>query len=184
MNAYDKSQSLRIATLAGGCFWCLESIFAKLTGVIKVTSGYTGGSTENPTYEEVCTGTTGHAECIQIAHNALQITYDTLLEVFFAYHDPTTPNQQGNDIGTQYRSAIFTHDETQSSAAHKTIDQLTNTQALNKPIVTEITDLKTFYAAEAYHQSYYLNNPNNPYCNAIITPKLIKLREKHLHLLG
>ena len=184
MKTTDTSHSKDLATLAGGCFWCLESIFAKLNGVTKVTSGYAGGSTVNPTYEEVCAGNTGHAECIQISHNPLQITYGTLLEVFFAYHDPTTPNRQGNDIGTQYRSAIFAHDDTQTKTANKTIHQLTDAQAFDKPIITEIVKLDTFYIAEDYHQSYFINNPNNPYCNAVITPKLAKLRQKHLHLIS
>ena len=184
MTTSKNLSSVEQATLAGGCFWCLESIFINLHGVTQVESGYTGGNTDHPTYEDVCSGTTGHAECIQISHNPAQIKYETLLEVFFAYHDPTTPNQQGNDIGTQYRSAIFTHNEAQSVTAHKTIKQLTLTQTFTQPIVTEISNLETFYIAEDYHQSYFLNNPNNPYCNAVITPKLSKLREKHLHLLN
>ncbi len=171
------------ATLAGGCFWCLESIFENIHGVLQVVSGYTGGSTVNPTYQDVCAGITGHAESIQISFVPQQISYQTLLEVFFAYHDPTTRNRQGNDTGTQYRSAIYTHDDEQSSIAQQTIHSLDLTNTFEKPIVTEVTRLDVFYKAEPYHQQYFSSNPNNPYCNSVITPKLSKLRQQHAHLI-
>ena len=183
MNTETRPISNHLATLAGGCFWCLEPIFSNLIGVLKVTSGYAGRSTKSPTYQEICTGATGHAECIQIKYVPQEIPYDTLLDVFFAYHDPITPNQQGNDIGTQYRSAIFAHSDIQFTTAANTIELLTNNQIFNNPIVTELTILKKFYKAEDYHQEYFLRNPDNPYCNAMITPKLHKLRLKHSHLL-
>ena len=183
MNSAPSSRSTHLATLAGGCFWCLEPIFSNFIGVLKVTSGYTGGSTPNPTYQAICTGDTGHAECIQIQYVSNEISYDTLLDVFFAYHDPTTLNRQGNDIGTQYRSAIFAHNDIQFTTATKTIERLTNNQTFDNPIVTELTVMEKFYEAENYHQEYFINNPDNPYCNAMITPKLHKLRLKHSHLL-
>jgi peptide-methionine (S)-S-oxide reductase len=171
------------ATLAGGCFWCLESIFDNIHGVLQVISGYTGGSTVNPTYQEVCAGITGHAECIQLSFLPQQISYQTLLEVFFAYHDPTTLNRQGNDTGTQYRSAIYTHDDHQSSIAQQTINSLALNHTFEKPVVTEVTRLDVFYKAEPYHQQYFSNNPINPYCNSVITPKLSQLRQQHAHLI-
>jgi peptide-methionine (S)-S-oxide reductase len=172
-----------LATLAGGCFWCLEPIFLKLQGVIQVTSGYAGGQTINPTYEDVCSGTTGHAECIQLSYTPDQVTYQTLLEIFFTYHDPTTPNRQGNDVGTQYRSVIFTHDQTQSKTAHRTIKSLDYSSNFDNPIVTEVSKLEVFHKAEDCHQQYFRSNPSNSYCNAVINPKLVKLRKKHAHLL-
>ena len=183
MTSEPSSRSTHLATLAGGCFWCLEPIFSNLIGVLKVTSGYAGGSPPNPTYQAICTGDTGHAECIQIQYVSNEISYDTLLDVFFAYHDPTTLNRQGNDIGTQYRSAIFAHNDIQFTTATKTIERLTNNQTFDNPIVTELTVMEKFYEAENYHQEYFINNPDNPYCNAMITPKLHKLRLKHSHLL-
>ena len=172
-----------LATLAGGCFWCLEPIFLSLQGVIQATSGYAGGQTTNPTYEDVCSGTTGHAECIQLSYTPHQVTYQTLLEIFFTYHDPTTLNRQGNDVGTQYRSVIFTHDETQSKTAHRTIKSLDYSSIFDTPIITEVSKLEVFYKAEDYHQGYFSSNPSNPYCNAVINPKLVKLHKKHAHLL-
>jgi len=171
------------ATLAGGCFWCLDSIFDNIHGVLQVISGYTGGTTVNPTYQDVCAGITGHAESIQISFLPQKISYQTLLEIFFAYHDPTTLNRQGNDIGTQYRSAIYTHDDHQSSIAHHTINSLELTHTFEKPIVTEVTRLGIFYKAEPYHQQYFSSNPNNPYCNSVITPKLSQLRQQHARLM-
>ena len=182
-NLDTHSTTKPLATLAGGCFWCLESIFDNLHGVLQVISGYAGGSSTNPTYEEVCAGATGHAECIQISFSPEQVSYRTLLKVFFAYHDPTTLNRQGNDVGTQYRSAIFTHDEAQSTTALQTIASLDHTRTFDNPIVTKVSSLEAFYKAEDYHQGYFRSNPNNPYCNAVINPKLAKLRKTHMHLL-
>jgi peptide-methionine (S)-S-oxide reductase len=163
---------MELATLAGGCFWCTEAIFRRLNGVMKVTSGYTGGKTENPTYEQVCTGTTGHAEAIQIEFNPAVITYETILEVFFATHDPTTLNQQGADIGTQYRSAIFYHSQSQKDAAEKMASGI-------RGAVTEIVPYSVFYPAEIDHQQYYEINGKAGYCTYVIDPKIHKLLEKY-----
>jgi peptide-methionine (S)-S-oxide reductase len=160
------------ATLAGGCFWCTEAVFRRIKGVEKVTSGYAGGHVENPTYEQVCTGTTGHAESIQIEFDPAVIKYETLLEIFFATHDPTTLNQQGNDIGTQYRSAIFYHTAEQRKAAEEAKGKI-------KGAVTEITGYTNFYPAEVDHQQYYEINGNAPYCSIVISPKIHKLMERY-----
>ena len=167
-------EGAEIATLAAGCFWCTEAVFQQLPGVISVTSGYTGGHVPNPTYEQVCDGNTGHAEASQIVFDPKKISYAKLLETFWKMHDPTTLNRQGNDEGTQYRSAIFYHSDAQRETAEKSKAEA---QAhFKKPIVTEITKAGDFYAAENYHQDYYrLNKNRNPYCRAIITPKLEKL---------
>lgn len=166
------------ATLANGCFWCTEAIFEELDGVISATSGYTGGETENPTYKEVCTGTTGHAECLQIVYDPAIITFDELLEVFWETHDPTTLNRQGADVGTQYRSGIFYHTPEQKEKAEAYKAALDKSGAFDKPVVTEITPFTTFYPAENYHQQYYENNNNtNPYCRVVIRPKLEKFRK-------
>ena len=162
-----------IATFAGGCFWCLEAVFTRIPGVIRVASGYTGGHTVNPTYRQVCTGDTGHAEAVQIEYDPLLIDYDKLLAVFFAAHDPTTLNRQGNDVGTQYRSAVFYHDEAQQLAAQQAI--ATQQEQLDEPIVTEVVPLPTFYPAEIDHQGYYDAHSGQPYCAMVITPKLRKL---------
>jgi peptide-methionine (S)-S-oxide reductase len=167
--------SLEKATIAGGCFWCTEAIFQKLKGVVKVTSGYSGGHKENPTYREVCNGQTGHAEGIQIEFDPSKIKYDTLLTIFFKLHDPTTPNQQGNDIGPQYRSAIFYHDDEQKKIAETVKKKLTDDKYFMQPIVTEITKFTNFYPAEDYHQNYFENNKDQPYCRVIIDPKIRKL---------
>lgn len=161
-----------IATLAGGCFWCTEAIFRRLRGVTKVTSGYTGGTVANPTYELVCTGGTGHAEAIQIEYDEQEISYETILEVFFALHDPTTLNQQGADIGTQYRSAVFYHDDKQKSLAEKA-------KASASGAVTEISPATVFYPAEVDHQQYYEINQSAGYCSYVIAPKIRKLLEKY-----
>jgi peptide-methionine (S)-S-oxide reductase len=166
------------ATFANGCFWCTEAIFEQLEGVISATSGYTGGHTKNPTYKQVCTGETGHAECLQIVYDPAKITFDELLEVFWETHDPTTLNRQGNDIGTQYRSGIFYHNEEQKQKAEKYKAELNKSGAFDNPIVTEITPFTVFYPAENYHQEYFENNENNnPYCRVVIRPKVDKFRK-------
>ena len=177
MNAQvgDKTDT---ATFATGCFWCTEAIFEELNGVLKVTSGYTGGHVNNPTYKEVCTGETGHAECVQIVYEPGKITYDELLEVFFEVHDPTSLNRQGADVGTQYRSAIFYNSDEQKQKAEYYKNELNKAGAYSKPIVTEISPLDRFYVAENYHQEYYENNKNsNPYCAVVIRPKLEKFQK-------
>ena len=170
--------SVETATFANGCFWCTEAIFEELEGVISATSGYTGGTVENPTYKQVCTGETGHAECLQIVYDPLKITFDELLEVFWETHDPTTLNRQGADAGTQYRSGIFYHNQEQKEKAEKYKAELDKSGAFDKPIVTEITPFNKFYPAEDYHQQYFENNENaNPYCKIVIRPKLDKFRK-------
>jgi peptide-methionine (S)-S-oxide reductase len=169
-----------LATVAGGCFWCIEAVFEQLAGVEKVVSGYAGGTVPNPTYKQVCTGTTGHAEVVQITFDPAVIGYRDLIEIFFAFHDPTTLNRQGHDEGTQYRSAIFTHSEDQKRIAREVIAQLTRDQAFDDPIVTQVAPIGAFYPAEDYHQGYYQANPDQPYCRATIPPKLKKLRAKYL----
>ena len=164
------------ATLAGGCFWCLEAPFEELRGVDEVVSGYAGGHAENPTYEEVCSGSTGHAEVVQVAYDPDVISYADLLAVFFALHDPTTKDRQGPDVGSQYRSAIFTHDDEQREIAEATIERLAG--EYDDPIVTEVEPLDVFYPAEDYHQDYYANNPQRAYCQVQIRPKMQKVREK------
>lgn len=173
------SKNLETAIVANGCFWCTEAIFQLLEGVASVTSGYTGGTIKNPTYKEITTGTTGHAEAIRIEFNTTLISYQEILEVFFSTHDPTTLNKQGYDKGTQYRSAIFYNSESQKEVAEKLIAALSNAEVFNSPIVTEITKLSTFYNAEAYHQNYYNNNKNQGYCVAVINPKLEKFIKKY-----
>jgi len=166
------------ATFATGCFWCTEAVFEELNGVLSVTSGYSGGSNPNPTYKEVCTGETGHAECVQVVYEPNKITYDELLEVFFEVHDPTSLNRQGADIGTQYRSAIFYHNEEQKRKADYYKNELNKSGAYDKAIVTEIASFSKFYPAEDYHQEYYDNNKNsNPYCSVVIRPKLDKFEK-------
>ncbi len=169
-----------LATLAGGCFWCLEAVFNELKGVDKVVSGYSGGTVVNPSYEEVCTGRTGHAEVVQITFDPQVITYDDLLQVFFTIHDPTTLNRQGADVGTQYRSAIFYHSPEQKAAAEKAIAEINAAKIWNGPLVTEVTALDKFYAAEAYHQRYWERNPTQGYCRMVIEPKVIKFRKQFL----
>ncbi len=170
--------SENIAILAGGCFWCIEPVFSQLVGVSQVVSGYIGGHTLNPTYKEVCTGSTGHTEAIKITFDPAQISFDELLEVFFVAHDPTTPNRQGNDAGTQYRSAIFCQDADQRLSAQKMVARLNAEKLWPAPIVTEINSAATFYLAEGYHQYYYDNNLNQPYCMAVAAPKVAKIRAK------
>ncbi|MCB2179974.1 peptide-methionine (S)-S-oxide reductase MsrA [bacterium] len=171
------------ATLAGGCFWCLEAVYDELTGVISVESGYAGGNIPDPSYKLVCTGTTGHAEVVQVTFDPEIITYQDLLNVFFTIHDPTTLNRQGADIGTQYRSAIFYHTPEQKEIAKQTIQQFTDEGVWDDPIVTEIVPLTDFYLAEDYHQEYFTNNPNQPYCRAVVAPKVAKFRKKFVNKL-
>lgn len=179
MDNLTKSKSLSKATFAGGCFWCTETIFERLKGVTKVVSGYTGGTIKNPAYREVVTGRTGHAEAIQITYDADVITYQELLDVFFSTHNPTTLNRQGYDVGTQYRSAIFYHDEDQKKEAEKIIKALTEANVYDAKIVTEVKSFTKFYVAEAYHQDYYINNSTQSYCENVINPKLRKFLEKY-----
>ncbi len=167
-----------IATFGGGCFWCTEAVFLELRGVEKVESGYAGGAMENPSYEAVCSGRTGHAEVIQITFDPATISFHDLLEVFFATHDPTTLNRQGADVGTQYRSVIFTHSPEQQAAAEAMIGELNASGALAGPIVTQVVPYANYYPAEGYHQNYYADHPTQPYCSAVIPPKLTKLRQK------
>jgi peptide-methionine (S)-S-oxide reductase len=173
------SDKLEIATLANGCFWCTEAIFQRLNGVEKVTSGYSGGKVKNPTYNEVISGETGHAEVIQIQFDPKIITFQEIMDVFFATHDPTTLNRQGYDVGTQYRSAIFYHSTTQKEVAESFIKALTDDKVFGKKIVTEVTAFDVFYEAEEYHQNYYNNNKNQGYCVAVINPKLEKFIKKY-----
>lgn len=172
------SQKTETATLAGGCFWCLEAIFGQAKGVLKVTSGYCGGHTPHPTYQQVCTDTTGHAEAVQILYDPQVISYRDLLDIFFAVHDPTTLNRQGADVGSQYRSAIFYHDETQRRLAEATIAELDAAKIWPNPIVTQVVPLDVFYPAEAYHQNYFARHPEQPYCSSVINPKVKKFRQK------
>jgi len=165
------------ATFGTGCFWCTEAVFQELKGVLKATSGYTGGHVANPSYEEVCTGTTGHAEALQIIYDPAVITYDELLEVFWEAHDPTSLNKQGNDVGTQYRSAIFYHNDEQKEKAEHYKAELNKSGAYDKPIVTEITGVTKFYPAEDYHQNYYNTHGSQPYCYLVIRPKVEKFEK-------
>jgi peptide-methionine (S)-S-oxide reductase len=168
-----------VATLGGGCFWCLEAVLLDLRGVTRVESGYAGGRTPNPTYEQVCTGSTGHAEVVQVEFDPQVITFRDLLEIFFDIHDPTTLNCQGADVGTQYRSAIFYHTPEQKAVAEKVIAELNASGTWPAPIVTEVVPFTGFYPAEKYHQEYYRQNPNQPYCRAVISPKVDKFRRHH-----
>ncbi len=167
-----------VATLAGGCFWCLEAVYDRLDGVESVESGYMGGHTAAPTYGDVCDGNTGHAEVVQITFDPRVVSYRDLLEIFFVIHDPTTLNRQGNDTGTQYRSAIYHHSPEQKAAAEKIIAELTAQKAFASPIVTEVVPVVKFHMAEPYHQEYFSNNPNQPYCQYVVAPKLAKFRDK------
>jgi len=173
----------QIAVFAGGCFWCTEPVFSQLKGVSKVVSGYIGGHTQNPTYKEICNGDTGHAEAIQVTFDADQVSFETLLEIFFVSHDPTTMNRQGNDVGTQYRSAIFCQNDAQRDAVKKMITKLNEAKLFNAPIITQINGAETFHPAEDYHQYYFANNPNQPYCLAVAAPKAAKIRAKYAALI-
>ena len=170
-------ENKQIATFGGGCFWCIEAVVQRLKGVEKVVSGYTGGSIENPTYQAVCSGSTGHVEVVQVTFNPEEISYEDLITIFMTSHDPTTLNRQGADRGTQYRSAIFYHDDIQKASVAKVISELK--EQFPAPIVTQVAPLDIFYAAEAYHQDYYTNNSNGGYCTMVISPKIKKLKEKY-----
>lgn len=170
--------NLETATLAAGCFWCVEAVFDDLNGVEDVVSGYTGGHKDNPTYQEVCSETTGHAEAVQIRFDPDTISYEDLLRIYFTVHDPTTLNRQGGDIGTSYRSAIFYHDEAQRAAADAVIKEVTAEGLYPDPIVTQVVPASTFWPAEDYHQEYFANNPTQPYCAAVVAPKVAKFRQK------
>jgi peptide-methionine (S)-S-oxide reductase len=170
---------LELATLGGGCFWCTEAVFSELNGVVKVEPGYSGGAAPNPTYQEVCTGRTGHAETIQITYDPKIITYKELLQIFFTTHDPTTLNRQGADVGTQYRSIIFYHTADQKQIAADVIREIESKGVWDKPIVTELKPLQVFYKAEDYHQEYFKRNPTQAYCQIVIAPKVAKLRKQY-----
>ena len=172
------------ATFAGGCFWCTEAVYAQIKGVKSVTSGYLGGEVPNPTYKDVCTGLTGHAEAVEIEYDPAVVPFEKLLEVFFATHDPTTKNRQGADVGTQYRSGVFYHDDKQKQVAEDVIKRLDAAGAFPAKIVTEVTKATTFYPAEAYHQDYFANNPGQPYCQAVVAPKVDKVRKVFKDLLA
>jgi len=169
--------SVDTATFGAGCFWCVEASFESLKGVVSATSGYSGGGIKNPSYKEVCTGRTGHAEVVQVVYDPTVISFKDLLEAFFTVHDPTQLNRQGNDVGTQYRSAVFYHNEEQRELATKAIAKLNAAKAFPKPIVTEVSAFSTFYSAEDYHQQYYENNPDQPYCAMVVQPKLEKFKK-------
>ena len=176
--AHDATRE--VATLAGGCFWCLDSVFRDLKGVEKVESGYAGGESPNPTYRDVCSGMTGHAEVVQVTFDPTVLSFRDLLGVFFTIHDPTTLNRQGADVGTQYRSAVLYHSPEQREAAEEVIDELTRNRVWEDPIVTEVTAFTTFYPAEEYHQNYFAKNPDQPYCQVVIAPKVAKFRKAYL----
>ena len=180
----NDSSAREVATLAGGCFWCLDAVFRDLRGVEKVESGYSGGTVVNPSYEQVCSGRTGHAEVVQVTFDPTIISFRELLGVFFTIHDPTTLNRQGGDIGTQYRSAIFYHSPEQRTTAEQVIRELTAEGLWDDPVVTELTPFAAFYPAESYHQDYFNRNPYQPYCAAVIAPKVAKFRSKYLERLA
>ena len=174
----QSSDNLAVATLGGGCFWCLEAVFDELAGVTDVVSGYAGGKVANPNYREVCNGTTGHAEVVQVKFDTATLSFADLLRVFFVMHDPTTPNRQGADIGTQYRSAIFYQDETQRNEAEAVISEINAAGIYPNPLVTEVAPFTEFFAAEDYHQEYFRRNPYQGYCQALVAPKVAKFRQK------
>ena len=177
------SSRTEVATLGGGCFWCLEAVYQELRGVEKVESGYSGGDVPNPTYRQVCSETTGHAEVVQVTFDPDEVSYGDILEVYFTIHDPTTLNRQGADVGTQYRSVIFYHTEEQKRTAEEVISEIESEGIWNSPIVTEVVPLDEFYVAEDYHQNYFRNNGFQPYCQVIIAPKVAKFRKQHLERL-
>ena len=176
--AIGKAHSTEVATLGGGCFWCLEAVFEQVQGVKKVESGYAGGKMDHPSYEQVCSGRTGHAEVIQVTFDLQVISFADILNVFFATHDPTTLNRQGADVGTQYRSVIFYHTPAQKKTAEKKIAELNTAQIWDAPIVTEVKPFQGFNRAEDYHQQYFRDNPTQPYCQAVIAPKVVKFRKQ------
>lgn len=172
-----------VATLGGGCFWCLEAIFKEVKGVERVVSGYSGGHVVDPTYEQVCTGTTGHAEVVQITFDPATISYRRLLEIFFSIHDPTTLNRQGNDVGPQYRSIILYHTPAQRETAQEVMEELERANVWDDPIVTQVVPFERFYPAEEYHEDYFARNPHQPYCRLVIAPKVQAFRRKHAGML-
>ena len=176
----DSRDAMETATLAGGCFWCIEAIFNEVPGIETVVSGYTGGTTPNPSYGDVCGGATGHAEAVQLVFDPKRISFEQILRIFFTVHDPTTLNRQGADIGAQYRSAVFYHSEGQRAIAERVIDELNAAGVWDAPIVTEVTPFDHFYAAEDYHQRYFERNADQPYCRVVIAPKIAKLRAEYL----
>lgn len=178
MSENQTNNDREVAFLAGGCFWCLEAVFDRLQGVASAESGYMGGAIENPTYEQVCEGDTGHAEVVRVEFDPATISYRELLQVFFSIHDPTTLNRQGSDVGTQYRSAIFYQSAEQKSCADAVIDELTKQKLYGAPIVTQVVPASTFYVAEGYHQRYFENNPQQPYCQFVVSPKVTKFRQQ------
>jgi len=178
MSEPSEKKDLEVATLAAGCFWCTEAAYSIIKGVERIEPGYTGGTVANPSYEDVSTGTTGHAEAAQIHFDPKAISYKEILEIFFTIHDPTSLNKQGADVGTQYRSAIFYNSPEQKATAEQLIDELTKEQIWNKPIVTQVVPLKEFYRAETYHKDYYKKHPKEPYCQVVIAPKISKLQHR------
>ena len=183
MQTSSGASTLQVATLAGGCFWCLEAVFAGMKGVQSVESGYMGGTVASPTYEQVCGGDTGHAEVVQLKFDPSVVSYPELLQVFFVIHDPTTRDRQGNDVGTQYRSAIFYHSPEQKAAAERVIADITRARLYRDAIVTEVVPASTFYIAERYHQDYFARKPNQPYCQYVVAPKVAKFRKHFLERL-
>lgn len=183
MQTSNDAQGREAATLAGGCFWCLEAVFDDMKGVESVESGYMGGKNKNPTYEQVCGGDTGHAEVVQVTFDPSAVSFKEILQVFFVIHDPTTINRQGNDAGTQYRSAIFYHSDEQKAAAEQVIAEITKAGLYRDRIVTEVAPASTFYVAEAYHQEYFARNPYQPYCQAVVAPKVAKFRKHFIERL-
>lgn len=176
----SENNQLEVATLGGGCFWCLEAVYDQLKGVTDVVSGYSGGHVNAPTYEQVCRGSTGHAEVVQVTFDPSVVTYRQILEVFFTIHDPTTLNRQGADVGPQYRSAIFYHSPEQKAVAEQVMADLTEKKLWDRKIVTEVTPFEEFYPAEAYHQEYFARNPNQGYCQFVVAPKVAKFRKQYL----
>ena len=172
-----------VATLGGGCFWCVEAVFEEIRGVVDVVSGYAGGKVSNPSYREVCAGRTGHAEVVQVTFDPDVLSYREVLQIFFTTHDPTTPNRQGADVGTQYRSVVFYHDDEQERIAEEVVREFEAEGVWDAPIVTELAPLPTFYRAEEYHQDYFAQNPAQPYCQAVIAPKVSKLRKQYFERL-
>jgi peptide-methionine (S)-S-oxide reductase len=182
-SAGNSERTTEVATLGGGCFWCTEAVFLELKGVTKVESGYSGGTVANPSYEEVCTGKTGHAEVVQVTFDPQTISFRQILQVFFTIHDPTTLNRQGNDVGTQYRSAIFYQSETQKKIAQEAVDEINKSRMWGRPVLTQLAPLKAFYKAEDYHQEYFKNNPDQAYCRVVIEPKVAKFRKHYFDML-
>lgn len=182
-NNSANGNQLEVATLGGGCFWCLEPIFRDLRGVVKVESGYSGGDQANPTYQQVCSGRTGHAEVVQVTFDPSEVSYEDILRVFFSIHDPTTLNRQGADVGTQYRSVILYHSPEQQQAAERVIRSLQEQKIWDNSIVTQVVPFEAFYRAEDYHQEYFDRNPMQPYCNVVIAPKVAKFRKQNVEML-